>query len=153
MAWLVKVWILGWGVAWAGALQPLSINQLTTFKKEPCVLIYPWAAWCPQCVQSLPQLLPSFAKWPKGKVIVLDLSSTGTQETFSKKWKIVSQGDFPTYFQIDDKQETAYQKAISPNWNGDLPYAVLYRHGKKKQEWKGKIVAEKIAQQVEGLCR
>ncbi len=152
MAWLVKFWILFTSICAYGALEPLPLRELRDLQKGACVLVHPWAAWCSQCVEELPELLPRFAAWQGVQVLVIDLSPPFTQENFSKRWAVLREARFATYFRPSNQAPKTYARTIDSAWDGSMPYSVLYSRGKKLGSWNGRTDFNTLSQNVKRLC-
>jgi hypothetical protein len=150
----VKVWFLTLAIvttAWGGP-QPLTVDKLREFQKEPCTLVHPWANWCTICVQELPDLLPQFQAWKGVRAVVIDVSTPFAQAQFSKKWRVLVDSPFQTYLQPKG-DKMSYRKAIDPSWDGALPHSVLYSRGKKLRVWGGAMDFPAVRKEAASLCR
>ncbi len=132
---------------------PLSIHQLRDLQQQPCVFIHPWANWCSTCVVELPGLIPQLAKWKHAKPAVIDISGEQGQRTFSRNWQVLRESPMTLYSKPFKANDAEYQKQIDSEWDGSLPFSVLYIKGKKKKAWTGKQKFDALALEVESLCR
>jgi len=131
----------------------LDLKDVEKIKEGPCVAVHAWATWCHPCLVELPILLKALGSLPGVKPVIIDLSSLGSQEKFSKKWvEQVLKPPFPTYFK-PDVARAPYLKAIDPDWDGTLPYSALYVSGKKKKTWVGKSDLESLVKTIQSSCK
>jgi hypothetical protein len=136
-----------------GAYRGMRPQDLQTIQRSQCAVIQPWAAWCSLCLEELPERLPRLAKLKGVEVAVVDLSTPGVREEFSKKWSVIQNAPLDTYFLSDGFTVERFKRLVSRRWDGSLPFAVLVRQGKVTREWMGKVDTDLFMQQVNKLCR
>ncbi len=118
-----------------------------------CVLFHVWATWCLPCLQELPKLLPVLERIPNVTPVVIDISSTSTQEKFSRKWvETILKPKFITFRKPEGPQKE-YRALIDEKWDGSLPYSLLLKDGKKQKEWSGVLDLSTFEKELATLCK
>lgn len=129
----------------------LPPEKVAALKNFPCSFIHVWATWCTICVQELPELVRILSSEKKVKSSIIDISDPFVQDNFSKKYIQQIKPSFPLYLKTDvpDKQ---YMSMVVSDWNGGLPYSVLYKSGKKVKEWRGEFPLKELSPAFAALC-
>lgn len=151
----MKVWILAFfccAPLFADFVN-LPVSQLEQLQKGPCVFIHPWATWCAQCMKELPDLIPKFEVWKGPHVVVIDTSNPFSQENLTRKWNVLRHSRLKIYLKPGSIDAEGYRKAIAHEWDGSLPYSVLYSKGRKLREWRGALDFRRVSAEVEKACR
>lgn len=148
---LTIVWFVAVPLA-AKPLRPLSLTALQKAKTENCVLLHAWATWCNICVEEMPQLIKFLEKNKQLKPLIVDVSDPVVQKNFSKKWPVLLEASFATFYKPGVKDEI-YLQAIDSQWDGALPYTALLHKGQLKEKWVGQVPLDKVLLSSSSKCR
>ena len=129
-------------------LFPKDIEKL---KKEKCVFMHVWATWCTICMDEMPDLIKVLKSIKTVKPVIIDVSSTSVQDSFSKRWMQQLRPGFPTFLKPEMKDE-AYLNAIDKNFSGTLPYSAVFHKGKLLKSWSGQIDLKTLNAEFQALC-
>jgi thiol-disulfide isomerase/thioredoxin len=100
---------------------------LAQYRGKPVLMTF-WATWCEPCRDEYPMLNELAKQYaPKGlKVVGVNFDQDGDlilMRRFIKRYKPI----FPNYRKTGD--ETEFQQAVLPEWNGTLPASFFYAKG------------------------
>ncbi|MBX3289000.1 MAG: TlpA family protein disulfide reductase [Acidobacteria bacterium] len=94
---------------------------------EKPLLINFWATWCVPCVEEFPDLV-KIDKEYKGKIDFITVTLDFEEELDAAVPKFLAEmkAEMPTFLLVTP-DETAAIKSVSKDWQGGLPFTVLYR--------------------------
>ena len=107
---------------------------------KKAVIVNFWATWCAPCVEELPY----FIKLNKNTDIELVLVSFDFEkQTAIDHLTQKTDVDFTTYFNIQQQKE--FFKEMPQEWNGELPYTMIFKkNGEKLKFFSGKISEKEL---------
>ncbi len=118
-------------------------SRILAPKKGRVLLVNFWATWCEPCREEMPHLVAAAKKFPSRDLAVvlvsLDSQKTGPSEVpkFLRGQKV----PFVSWLaKTRDPQD--FIDAVDPNWDGSLPYTMIYGRD-------GKVVARHAGLQTE----
>lgn len=94
---------------------------------EKPLLINFWATWCVPCVEEFPDLV-KIDKEYKGKIDFITVTLDFEEELDAAVPKFLAEmkAEMPTFLLVTP-DETAAIKSVSKDWQGGLPFTVLYK--------------------------
>ena len=117
--------------------------RIVAAKKGRVLLVNFWATWCEPCREEMPDLVKAAKKFsPKDLAVVLvslDSQKTGPAQVP----KFLSEKKVPYVSWLAKARDPQdFIDAVDPNWDGSLPYTMIYDRG-------GKIAARLSGLQTE----
>ena len=117
--------------------------RIVAAKKGRVLLVNFWATWCEPCREEMPDLVRAAKKFPARDlaVVLVSLDSQKTGPTQVPKFLKEQKVPFVSWLaKTRDPQD--FIDAVDPNWDGSLPYTMIYDRG-------GKIAARLSGLQTE----
>lgn len=110
------------------------------------LLVNFWATWCAPCVEEFPDLVKINNDY-QGKIdfITVTLDDLSEIETSVPQFLAKMKATMPTYL-LKTNDENAAIEAISKDWQGALPFTILY-------DGKGTVIYSKQAKFVPAVLR
>ncbi len=107
-------------------------SRIVAGRKGRVLLVNFWATWCEPCREEMPSLVAAAKKFPSKElaVVLVSLDSQKTGPTQVPKFLKENKVPFVSWLaKTHDPQD--FIDAVDPNWDGSLPYTLLYgRDGK-----------------------
>ncbi len=114
------------------------------------MLINFWATWCDPCREEFPELVQIDAKY-KGKIDFITISLDDLEDiaVAVPNFLFEMKAEMPTYL-LKTKDEGAAIAMIAPDWQGGLPFTILFdRNGKTIYFRQGKVKIEVVSDAIE----
>jgi thiol-disulfide isomerase/thioredoxin len=107
-------------------------TRIVAAKKGRVLLVNFWATWCEPCREEMPDLVKAAKKFPSRDlaVVLVSLDSQKTGPSAVPKFLKEVKAPFVSWLaKTRDPQD--FIDAVDPNWDGSLPYTLVYgRDGK-----------------------
>lgn len=126
----------------------VSIRKILEPKGKPLLVNF-WATWCDPCREEFPDLV-KFDNEFKGKIDFITISLDDVEEiaTSVPKFLASMKAEMPAYL-LKTPDESAVITSISKEWQGGMPFTVLYgTDGKLTYFRQGKVVLETLRGEV-----
>jgi thiol-disulfide isomerase/thioredoxin len=136
----------------AVTVKTLPYGELKKLEKKKCALVHLWAAWCGPCVEELPGLLQGLVAMRGVEPVVIDVSPPAMQKKESLRLLEMIAPPFPV-FRASGRDLDTYIRAIDPNFEGALPFSVLYHKGKIRKAWTGPVSLAEVRSAANATCR
>lgn len=95
-------------------------------RKGRVLLVNFWATWCEPCREEMPALVAA-AKGFRSKDLAVVLVSLDTKRTAASVPKLLDQRKVPFVCWLAKSPDPqVFIDAVDPNWDGTLPYTVVY---------------------------
>lgn len=120
-------------------IDELSIKELLKPKKKPLLVNF-WATWCIPCREEFPDLVELDREY-KNKIdfITISLDDLAEIDRDVPKFLAEMKASMPAYL-LKTNDENAVIGSISKNWQGGLPFTILYdKDGNTVHTKQGKI--------------
>jgi thiol-disulfide isomerase/thioredoxin len=107
-------------------------TRIVAAKKGRVLLVNFWATWCEPCREEMPALVRSAKRFPARDlaVVLVSLDSQKTGPVQVPKFLAEQKAPFVSWLaKARDPQD--FIDAVDPNWDGSLPYTLLYDRGGK----------------------
>jgi thiol-disulfide isomerase/thioredoxin len=128
-----------------------SVKPFITAKGRPLLINF-WATWCDPCREEFPDLVKLDQEF-KGKIdfITISLDDPADIATTVPKFLSSMKAEMPAYL-LRTPDESAFIAAIAKNWQGAMPFTILYdKDGKAAYQREGKVVLDVIRPQITAL--
>jgi thiol-disulfide isomerase/thioredoxin len=101
------------------------IKNLLKPQGKPLLVNF-WATWCEPCREEFPDLVKIYADY-KGKIdlITISLDFPEDIDTIVPRFLSEMKAEMPTFL-LFSKDESTVISSIKKDWNGGLPFTVLY---------------------------
>ncbi len=122
----------------------VSIRKILEPKGKPLLVNF-WATWCDPCREEFPDLVKFDAEF-KGKIdfITISLDDPADIGTTVPKFLASMKAEMPAYL-LKTADESAVISSISKEWQGGMPFTVLYgADGNLTYFRQGKVVLETL---------
>ncbi len=118
-------------------------SRIVAGRKGRVLLVNFWATWCEPCREEMPHLVAAGKKFPSSDLAVV-LVSLDSQKTGPVQVpKFLKEGKVPFVSWLAKTRDPQdFIDAVDPNWDGSLPYTLLYGRD-------GKVVARLSGLQTE----
>lgn len=126
----------------------IAVKKILQPTGKPLLVNF-WATWCDPCREEFPDLV-KFDKEFKGKIDFITISLDDPDEigTTVPKFLASMKAEMPAFL-LRTPNESAVITSISKEWQGALPFTVLYRtDGKLSYFHQGKVVLETLRAEV-----
>jgi thiol-disulfide isomerase/thioredoxin len=134
-----------------GGSEYLFPKDIQRLKKEKCAFFHVWATWCTICMEEMPDLIKVLKGIKAVRPVIIDVSTTSVQDSFSKRWMQQLRPGFTTYLKPDMKDEV-YLDAIDKKFSGTLPYSAVFQKGKLLKSWTGQLDLKILNAEFQSLC-
>lgn len=131
----------------------VSIRKTLQPNGKPLLVNF-WATWCDPCREEFPDLV-KFDKEFKGKIDFITISLDDPEEvtTTVPKFLAAMKAEMPAYL-LKTADESAVITSISKEWQGGMPFTVLYgADGKLSYFRQGKVVLDTLRGEVNKVLR
>ncbi|HEY8562777.1 MAG TPA: thioredoxin domain-containing protein [Pyrinomonadaceae bacterium] len=125
------------------------IKELIKPKGKPLLVNF-WATWCGPCREEFPDLVEIDAEY-RGKIDFFTVSLDFIEELERDVPKFLSEmkAEMPTYL-LTSADENALIASIAKDWNGGLPFTILYNEkGEVIFIRQGKVDHETLKREIE----
>jgi len=132
-------------------IDEVSIKQILKPKGRPLLVNF-WATWCIPCREEFPDLVEIYEKY-KGKIdfIVISLDDPAEINRDVPKFLGEMRATMPAYLLYTTDENTVIA-SISEDWEGGLPFTILYDNGGGVAHTKqGKIKPDIVTAKIDGL--
>ncbi|MDM7923997.1 MAG: TlpA disulfide reductase family protein [Pyrinomonadaceae bacterium] len=122
-------------------------------KGKPLMINF-WATWCEPCRDEFPDLVKLDAEY-RGKIDFITISLDFEEElkTGVPKFLAEMKATMPTYLLVS-KDETAAISSVSKDWQGGLPFTVIFdANGKLAYSRQGLIRHDIVKAEIEKLTK
>lgn len=160
-------WLLLLFFAVSGAAQPpspakmpvvkqineVALKQLIKPNGKPLLINF-WATWCDPCRDEFPDLVKLDNEY-KGKIdfITISLDFPEDIKTAVPKFLAAMKAEMPTYVLITP-DETAAIGSVNKDWQGGLPFTILYdKDGKMSWVTQKVVKLEAIRPEIDKLIK
>ncbi|NOT47010.1 MAG: TlpA family protein disulfide reductase [Acidobacteria bacterium] len=126
----------------------VSIRKILEPNGKPLLVNF-WATWCDPCREEFPDLVKLDNEF-EGKIDFITVSLDDPEEiaTTVPKFLASMKAEMPAYL-LKTADESAVITAISKDWQGGMPFTVLYgADGKLTYFRQGKVVLEKLRAEI-----
>lgn len=126
----------------------VSIRKILEPKGKPLLVNF-WATWCDPCREEFPDLVKFDAEF-KGKIdfITISLDDPADIATTVPRFLVSMKAEMPAYL-LKTADESAVISSISKEWQGGMPFTVLYgADGNLTYFRQGKVVLETLRTEV-----
>lgn len=126
----------------------IAIRKILVPNGKPLLVNF-WATWCDPCREEFPDLV-KFDNEFKGKIDFITISLDDPQEITTSVPKFLSsmKAEMSAYL-LKTADESAVITSISKDWQGGMPFTVLYaRDGKLSYFTQGKVALETLRSEV-----
>jgi thiol-disulfide isomerase/thioredoxin len=102
-----------------------KIRELLKAKDKPLLVNF-WATWCVPCREEFPDLVKIDGDY-RGKIdfITISLDFIEDIDTLVPEFLSEMKAEMPTYLLLSE-DESALISSITKDWNGGLPFTILY---------------------------
>ncbi len=128
-----------------------ELAKLTKPAGKPLMINF-WATWCDPCREEFPELVELDHKY-KGKIDFITISLDDLDEidravpAFLQKMK----AEMPAYL-LKTKDESEAIIMVAPDWQGGLPFTILYgADGKVEYFRQGKVKVDVVSAKIDAL--
>ena len=107
-------------------------SRIVAAKKGRVLLVNFWATWCEPCREEMPNLVAAAKKFSSRDlaVVLVSLDSQKTGPTQVPKFLAEKKVPYVSWLaKARDPQD--FIDAVDPNWDGSLPYTLVYDRGGK----------------------
>lgn len=125
-----------------------ALRKLLVPNGKPLLINF-WATWCDPCREEFPDLVKFDAEF-KGKIDFITVSLDDVEEitTTVPKFLASMKAEMPAYL-LKATDESEVISSISKDWQGGMPFTVLYgTDGKLTYFRQGKVVLETLRNEV-----
>lgn len=132
-------------------LDLVSLRTLLEPKGKPLLINF-WATWCEPCREEFPDLVQINSEYA-GRIDFVTISLDDLAEINRDVPKFLAEmkAEMPAYL-LRTPNETAAISAVSPDWNGALPFTVLFDgKGATAYTRQGRVVPEDLRARLNGL--
>ena len=132
-------------------IDEVSIKKILVPDGKPLLVNF-WATWCVPCREEFPDLV-EIDKEYKGKIDFITISLDDLAEIKRDVPKFLSEmkAEMPAYL-LNTNEESAVITSISKDWQGGLPFTVLYNEKGEIVHFKqGKIKPEIVKEKINNL--
>lgn len=129
-------------------IDEVSIRKVLKPNGKPLLVNF-WATWCDPCREEFPDLV-KFDNEFKGKIDFITISLDDPEEitTTVPKFLASVKAEMPAYL-LKTRDESAVITSITKDWQGGMPFTVLYSpDGKLSYFRQGKVVLETLRSEV-----
>lgn len=134
-------------------INEVALKQLIKPNGKPLLVNF-WATWCDPCRDEFPDLVKIDAEY-KGKIDFITISLDFPEDiaTTVPKFLAVMKAEMPTYVLITS-DETAAIGSVNKDWQGGLPFTILYdKDGKMSWVTQKVVKLETIRQEIDKLIK
>ncbi len=126
----------------------VSIKKLLVPREKPLLINF-WATWCVPCREEFPDLVEIDNTF-KGKIDFITISLDDLAEISRDVPKFLSEmkAEMPAYL-LNTNEESRVISSISKDWQGGLPFTILYdENGEVVHTKQGKIKPEIVKEKI-----
>ncbi len=134
-------------------INEVALKQLIKPKGKPLLVNF-WATWCDPCRDEFPDLVKLDNEY-KGKIdfITISLDFPEDINTAVPKFLAAMKAEMPTYVLITP-DETAAIGSVNKDWQGGLPFTILYdKDGKMAYVAQKVVKLETIRPEIDKLIK
>jgi len=102
----------------------LAILYKPNFSKP--VIFNFWATWCKPCIEELPYFMQLDSVFGKDSFALVFLSFDSPSNPEKVQKFVQSKNIKGTHYLINDVDLDAFITAVNPNWEGNIPYTILF---------------------------
>ena len=139
----------------AGEIDAKEFAQLISRQKGKVVLVNFWATWCEPCREEYPDLVRLQRELgARGLQIVGVSTDFSSALPAAEKFLARQKPGFPNYHKKSGGDDQDFINAVDKNWEGELPFSVLYdRDGKKARTLSGKHSRAEYEREIRPLLK
>lgn len=130
-------------------IDDIALAKLIKPNVKPLLINF-WATWCDPCREEFPELVQIDAKY-KGKIDFITISLDDLEDIAVgvPNFLIEMKAEMPAYL-LKTKDEGAAIAMIAPDWQGGLPFTVLFdRSGKTTYFRQGKVKIDVVSEAID----
>jgi len=118
-------------------------RRIVAAKKGRALVVNFWATWCEPCREEMPSLVAAAKKFPSKDLAVVLVSLDSQKTGPAQVPKFLSEKKVPYVSWLAKARDPQdFIDAVDPNWDGSLPYTMIYGRD-------GKVVARHAGLQTE----
>ena len=137
------------GPAQVSKIDDAKFKELLKPSGKPLLVNF-WATWCGPCREEFPDLVKIDNEY-REKIDFITVSLDFEEELTTGVPKFLKEmnASMPTYLLVSEDENTLVN-SVSKNWNGALPFTILYdRNGGVSYLREGKVSHEGLKQEIE----
>jgi len=120
----------------AQAVKPIGKDSFlailnTQHLNQPIIFNF-WATWCKPCIEELPYFMQLDSALGKDSIALVFLSFDSPSNPQKVEKFVRSKNIKGIHYLINDVDLDAFITAVNPDWEGNIPYTILFNaHGRK----------------------
>jgi thiol-disulfide isomerase/thioredoxin len=124
----------------------IELKEILEPTNDSTIVVNFWASWCVACVKELPYFEQIHQMQKNVKIILIAVEDTPEKAlNILKKKKIT----IPNTLFLDETDANLWINAVDKNWDGAIPYTIVFKKKERKNTHQGELTLEELKQIVE----
>lgn len=120
----------------AQTVKPISKDSFlsllnTPHLNQPIIFNF-WATWCKPCIEELPYFMQLDSALGKDSITLVFLSFDSPSNPQKVEKFVINKNIKGIHYLINDVDLDAFITAVNPNWEGNIPYTILFNANGRK---------------------